>query len=174
MTTDPHRDLFNAVVPAPFGALGIRIDADQVREFVYLPPSFAAKAPDSALAAAAAGQVERYFADPDAPFDLPLYPAGTAFQRTIWEQVQMIPRGKVVTYGHLARLAATAARAVGQACGANPFPLIIPCHRVTAASGLGGFAQQDDEHGFHLSVKRWLLRHEGAHMAPWQQQAIWP
>jgi methylated-DNA-[protein]-cysteine S-methyltransferase len=50
---------------------------------------------------------------------------------------------------------------VGQACGANWYPLVIPCHRVTAAGGLGGFANHDDETGFHLGVKRWLLTHEG-------------
>ena len=55
-----------------------------------------------------------------------------------------------------------------------PLPVVIPCHRVTASGGLGGFSNHDDENGFHLSVKRWLLRHEGATAAPWQQQPIWP
>ncbi len=85
-----------------------------------------------------------------------------------------IPRGAVRTYGHLAKVIGSHPRAVGQACGANWFPLVIPCHRVTASGGLGGFSNQNDENGFHLSVKRWLLRHEGATAAPWQQQSIWP
>jgi methylated-DNA-[protein]-cysteine S-methyltransferase len=73
-----------------------------------------------------------------------------------------IPRGKVFTYGQVARNLATAPRAVGQACGANWFPIIIPCHRIIATGGLGGFSNHSDERGFYLGVKRWLLAHEGA------------
>lgn len=174
---NPATDIFNAIVPAPFGALGIRTIDEHVRELVYLPPAFAEKAPDNATAELAARQVAHYLVDADFAFDLPLQPVGTAFQRKVWERINAIPRGSVRTYGQLARLLESHPRAVGQACGANWFPLIIPCHRVTAAGGLGGFSNHDDEHGFHLSVKRWLLRHEGATahaMSPWQQQAIWP
>jgi methylated-DNA-[protein]-cysteine S-methyltransferase len=67
----------------------------------------------------------------------------------------------VLTYGDVARMIQSAPRAVGQACGANWFPLIVPCHRVTAAGGLGGFSNHDDETGFHIGVKRWLLAYEG-------------
>jgi methylated-DNA-[protein]-cysteine S-methyltransferase len=164
---------FNAIVPAPFGALGIRTQEGRVRELVYLPPSFEEKAADNEVAAQAAEQVARYLADPDFRFDLPLFEAGTDFQRRVWGEISSIPRGSVKTYGQLAKTVGSAPRAVGQACGANWFPLIIPCHRVTASGGLGGFSNQDDENGFHLSVKRWLLRHEGAHASPWQQQSIW-
>jgi len=174
---DPASELFNAIVPAPFGGLGIRTLDGQLRELVYLPPSYAPKTPDDPVAARAARQVGQYLDDPDFMFDLPLYQAGTDFQRRVWAEIGAIPRGNVRTYGHLAKLLGSAPRAVGQACGANWFPLIIPCHRVTAARGLGGFANANDENGFHLSVKRWLLRHEGATAnpsSPWQQQAIWP
>ena len=165
--------LFNAIVPAAFGALGIRTLEGRVRELVYLPPSFEEKAADNEVAAQAAEQVASYLADPDFHFDLPLFEAGTDFQRRVWSEISSIPRGSVKTYGQLAKTIGSAPRAVGQACGANWFPLIIPCHRVTASSGLGGFSNQDDENGFHLSVKRWLLRHEGATASPWQQQSIW-
>ena len=174
MKPDRASLLFNAIVPAPFGALGIRTADDKVCELVYLPPSFAEKSADSALADRAAQQVARYLQDPDFVFDLPLLEAGTEFQRKVWQHIHAIPRGAVHTYGHLARMIGSAPRAVGQACGANRFPLVIPCHRVTATGGLGGFANQDDENGFHLSVKRWLLRHEGATASPWQQQSIFP
>lgn len=177
MTPDPASQIFNAIVPAPFGALGIRTVDDQVRELVYLPPAFEEKAADNALAERAARQVAHYLRDPDFVFDLPLQQVGTPFQRKVWAEIGAIPRGSVRTYGHLAKLLESAPRAVGQACGANWFPLVVPCHRVTAAGGLGGFSNHDDEHGFHLSVKRWLLRHEGAtagQFIPWQQQAIWP
>ena len=172
MKTD--KVLFNAIVPAAFGALGIRTLEGRVRELVYLPPSFEEQAADNEVAAQVAEQVARYLADPDFHFDLPLFEAGTDFQRRVWSEISSIPRGSVKTYGQLAKTIGSAPRAVGQACGANWFPLIIPCHRVTASGGLGGFSNQDDENGFHLSVKRWLLRHEGATASPWQQQSIWP
>ena len=86
---------------------------------------------------------------------------GTAFQQRVWGAIASIPRGHVRTYGDLARLLGSAPRAVGQACGANWFPLVVPCHRVTAAGGLGGFSNSADADGFHLGVKRWLLAHEG-------------
>ncbi len=165
--------LFNAIVPAAFGAIGIRTQEGRVRELVYLPPSFEEKGADNVVAEEAAEQVAHYLQDPDFRFDLPLFEAGTDFQRRVWDEISSIPRGSVKTYGQLAKLIGSAPRAVGQACGANWFPLIIPCHRVTASGGLGGFASQDDENGFHLSVKRWLLRHEGATASPWQQQSIW-
>ncbi|WP_026354933.1 methylated-DNA--[protein]-cysteine S-methyltransferase [Massilia niastensis] len=174
MKTVQGSELFNAIVPAPFGAIGIRTIDGKVRELVYLQPHFGEKESDNPVADQAARQVERYLEDPDFPFDLPLLDAGTAFQHKVWEAIGAIPRGSVRTYGQLAKLIGSAPRAVGQACGANWFPLIIPCHRVTAAGGLGGFSNQDDENGFHLSVKRWLLRHEGATASPWQQQSIWP
>jgi methylated-DNA-[protein]-cysteine S-methyltransferase len=79
----------------------------------------------------------------------------------VWTAISAIPRGDVRTYGAIAKAIRSAPRAVGQACGANWFPLVIPCHRVTASGGLGGFSHHDDETGFHLSVKRWLLAHEG-------------
>jgi len=167
-------DLFSAIVAAPFGAVGIRTEAGSVRELVYLPPHFAEKDALDAAAGLAAQQVTQYLADPDFVFSLPLMPVGSAYQQRVWAAIRAIPRGTVRTYGQVAREIASAPRAVGQACGANWFPLVIPCHRVTAAGGLGGFASHDDENGFHLSVKRWLLRHEGAGASPWQQQTIWP
>lgn len=173
MKTDQASTLFNAIVPAAFGAIGIRSADGRVLELVYLPPTFAEKAANSEVAEQAARQVAHYLQDPDFRFDLPLMDAGTAFQRRVWSEIAAIPRGKVKTYGQVAKTIGSAPRAVGQACGANWFPLVIPCHRVTASGGLGGFSNQDDENGFHLSVKRWLLRHEGATASPWQQQSIW-
>ena len=167
-------EIFSAIVAAPFGAIGIRTDAGVIRELVYLPPHFDEKDATDALADLAATQVERYLADPDFQFDLPLIAAGSAYQQKVWGAISQIPRGTVRTYGYIAKHIGSAPRAVGQACGANWFPLVIPCHRVTAAGGLGGFSNHDDENGFHLSVKRWLLRHEGVNDSPWQQQAIWP
>jgi methylated-DNA-[protein]-cysteine S-methyltransferase len=153
--------LFSAVVAAPFGAVGIRTEAGVLREMVYLPARFAPQAPSNALAERVVRQLDGYFADPDFRFDLPLPEVGTAFQRKVWSVISSIPRGAVLTYGDVARRIQSAPRAVGQACGANWYPLVIPCHRVTAAGGLGGFSNHDDATGFHVGVKRWLLAHEG-------------
>lgn len=159
---EPFRsELFSAIVEAPFGAIGIRTDGGLLRELVYLPTYFAAKPAADPLAGKVASQVAAYLAGPDFRFDLPVPEVGTPFQRRVWEVVSGIPRGSVLTYGEVARLIRSAPRAVGQACGANWFPLVIPCHRVTASGGLGGFSNHDDEAGFHLGVKRWLLAHEG-------------
>jgi methylated-DNA-[protein]-cysteine S-methyltransferase len=167
-------DHFSAIVAAPFGGIGIRTENGSVSELVYLPPHFREKDAADALAEQAAQQVDSYLRDADFVFTLPLATVGSAFQLRVWKAISAIPRGSVQTYGQVAKLIGSAPRAVGQACGANWFPLVIPCHRVTAAGGLGGFSNHDDENGFHLSVKRWLLAHEGAKGAPWQQQTIWP
>lgn len=145
----------------PFGAVGVRTVGAVLRELVYLPPSFEAQAPTDAVAERTVRQIERYLDEPDFRFDLPLATAGTEFQRRVWAAINAIPRGEVLTYGQVAKLIRSAPRAVGQACGANWFPIVIPCHRVTATGGLGGFSNHDDATGFHVGVKRWLLAHEG-------------
>ena len=152
--------MYNAVIDAPFGKVGIRADARTVREIVYLPAATALVAPDNALAERAARQIDAYLQRAAAPFDLPLAEVGSAFQRRVWQAIAGIPPGTVQTYGQLAKAIGTGPRAVGQACGANWFPLVVPCHRVVSSSGLGGFAHHDDD-GYFLRIKRWLLAHEG-------------
>ncbi|WP_087752909.1 methylated-DNA--[protein]-cysteine S-methyltransferase [Paraburkholderia caledonica] len=152
--------MFNAVIDAPFGKVGIRLEGGAVREIVYLPESMQNVAPDTPLARQAVEQIERYFSEASATFELPLAPVGTAFQRRVWQAICKIPPGAVVTYGQLARQLGSVPRAVGQACGANYFPIVIPCHRVVSSSGIGGFAHHAED-GFFRNVKRWLLTHEG-------------
>ncbi|MFC3106894.1 methylated-DNA--[protein]-cysteine S-methyltransferase [Undibacterium arcticum] len=161
MKNSQATEFFSSIVEAPFGAIGIRTEAGVLRELVYLPSTFDEKSPTDQLAEVAARQIERYLVEPDFCFDLPLAEVGTAFQHKVWAAIASIPRGEVRTYGQVAKHIQSAPRAVGQACGANWFPLVIPCHRVTASGGLGGFSHHDDETGFHLGVKRWLLGHEG-------------
>lgn len=175
MKQDSGSTLFSAIVAAPFGAIGIRTAAGKVHELVYLPPHFGEKAATDAAAEAAASQVAQYLSDADFRFTLALPEVGTAFQRKVWDAISAIPRGSVRTYGQVGKhIGCGSPRAVGQACGANWFPIVVPCHRVTAAGGLGGFANHDDENGFHLGVKRWLLIHEGKTEAPWLQQTMFP
>ena len=109
----------------------------------------------------AAGQLEAYFASRSFDFDIPLRPAGSPFQRAVWDAMCRIPVGQTASYGDLAREVGNVARAVGMACGANPIPIIIPCHRVLAAGGrMGGFSG-----GGGVETKRVLLELEGA-LAP--------
>lgn len=151
--------LFSAVVPAPFGAVGVRAAGGVLQELCYLPASYKEQTAADAFSVNIAAQVTAYLHDPDYQFDLPLPELGTVHQRKVWAVINAIPRGCVLTYGDVARRIGSAPRAVGQACGANWFPLVIPCHRVTASGGIGGFARHDG--GFHQDVKRWLLAHEG-------------
>ena len=152
---------FDAILPAPFGKVGVRSDGDAVAELVYLPDTYGAIAPASALMRDVAAQLDAYYADAGFVFDLPLAARGTDFQRRVWREICAVPRGGLTTYGTIAKALRSVPRAVGQACGQNWFPVVIPCHRVVSATGLGGFAHHGEE-GFHLGVKRWLLRHEGA------------
>jgi methylated-DNA-[protein]-cysteine S-methyltransferase len=149
---------YQAVVTAPGFSLGIRCNDDEITGIEYLEPS-AEVAPRSLLAKEAVRQLRAYLKDPRFAFSLPLAPAGTAFQHRVWAGIAAIPSGATRSYGELATAIATGPRAVGNACGANPYPIVVPCHRVVAANhGLGGFARQRG--GFLLEVKRWLLEHE--------------
>jgi methylated-DNA-[protein]-cysteine S-methyltransferase len=174
MRSDP---VFAAVVAFPKFKVGVATGAGRVTQLCYLPPAAAALAPQDALAERAARQLERYRDDPDTVFDLPLAVAGTPLQLAVWQAMRAIPRGRTRTYGELAaeigaearmRDDGTLARAVGQACGDNRLPIVIPCHRVVAADGLGGFGHSTG--GFLIEAKRWLLQHE----APSHEFALRP
>ncbi len=102
-----------------------------------------------------------YFDGGKPTFDFPLQPAGTAFQHAVWQQMRSIPYGETRSYGEIAGRISSAARAVGNACGANPIPIIIPCHRIVSQQGLGGYS--GDGGG---KTKQWLLQLEGASL-PW-------
>ena len=144
----------------PFAVLGIRTAGGSVTGIEYLSKRERAQAPTDAVAERACRQIERYLADPQWSFTLPLAPAGSAFRRRVWHALAKIPVGESRTYGELARALHSAPRAVGGACGANPIALVIPCHRVVGSQGsLGGFMGATD--GEPIAIKRWLLTHEG-------------
>jgi len=150
---------FHAKLATPFAVLGVRTSGERLTDIKYLPRSATTLSPLDALAAETCRQIQRYLDDPDYRFDLPLAAAGTPFQRRVWEAIAAIPRGSTLTYRDIARRVASAPRAVGGACGANRLPLVIPCHRVVATGGIGGFMRTRG--GAPLEIKRWLLRHEG-------------
>ena len=151
---------YNAVLSAPAFAIGIRCNDDEVTAIEYLEPQ-PEVAPRTPLAREAVRQLRAWLKDPSFEFGLPLAPAGTHFQRRVWELIAAIPPGRTLTYGEVATAIRSGPRAVGNACGANPDPIVVPCHRVVGANqGLGGVARQRG--GFLLDVKRWLLNHEGS------------
>jgi methylated-DNA-[protein]-cysteine S-methyltransferase len=149
---------YQAKIITPFGVLGILCDDDTLTGIDFLPHNTLLQAPAKLFAQAVCQQLAAYFDNPDFHFNLPLRLNGTAHQRRVWQAMCGIPRGQTRQYGELARELASSARAVGQACGANPFPIIIPCHRVVSKTGMGGFAHHRD--GYELEIKRWLLTHE--------------
>jgi methylated-DNA-[protein]-cysteine S-methyltransferase len=150
--------VYDVVIDFPKFKLGVKTRDERLVEIKYLPLSAQSVAPKTPLAARAAKQLEHYRENPDASFDLPLLIEGSALERGVWDAMCAIPRGRTRSYGELARELGADPRAIGQACGDNRLPIIIPCHRVVAADGIGGFAHSTG--GYLLEAKRWLLMHE--------------
>jgi methylated-DNA-[protein]-cysteine S-methyltransferase len=155
--------MFDVTVDFPKMKVAVLTREDRVVEIRYLPLSSPGVLPKNALAEEAARQLERYREDPDTVFDLPLAIEGSPFQKSVWQAMCAIPRGKTRTYGDIAKELGGEARVVGQACGDNRLPIVIPCHRVVAANGIGGFAHSTG--GYLLEAKRWLLLHETGEFA---------
>jgi methylated-DNA-[protein]-cysteine S-methyltransferase len=146
------------IVPAPFGALAVELREGALWTLELSPrraTRFRCEPPAPIVAA-----LRRYLRDPTTPWSLPVVARGTPFQRRVWAALRRIPVGRTVTYGALAARLGSAPRAVGAACRANPVALVVPCHRVVASVGLGGY--QGRSAGPGVEIKRWLLRHEGA------------
>ncbi|MFN4102273.1 MAG: methylated-DNA--[protein]-cysteine S-methyltransferase, partial [Pararhodobacter sp.] len=111
---------------------------------------------ETPLLTEAARQVREYFAKQRTAFDLPLNITASPAQQAACAAMLAIPLGETRTYGEIARALKVSAQAMGQLCGGNPLPLIVPCHRVLGASGLGGFSAPGG-----VETKVWLLKHEG-------------
>jgi methylated-DNA-[protein]-cysteine S-methyltransferase len=122
------------------------------------PRAGKARAPSSAAAGKAVAALQAYLDDPRAAPSLDLDLRGTPFQQRVWRALQRIPAGKTLSYGALAKKLGTSARAVGGACRSNPVPIVVPCHRVVAADGAGGF--MGATRGRAMDIKTWLLGHE--------------
>lgn len=144
-------------IETPFGWIAVHWEEGALTEVDLEPELPLGAAAD--LPPALGEQLAAYLRDGQTRFDLPVELRGTAFQLRVWQALRAIPPGRTQTYGELALALATSARAVGGACRANPCPIVVPCHRVVAKQGLGGFA--GDTSGRKLAIKRWLLRHEG-------------
>ena len=146
-----------AALATPIGLVVIEGDADVVRRIRFHAAAEEREATGPAVREAAA-QVAGYFAGALRTFDLPLAPAVTPRGAVLRQAMVDVGYGDTASYGALAARIASSARALGQACARNPFPLVVPCHRVLQAGGaLGPYSA-----GEGPSTKRWLLRFEGA------------
>ena len=153
---------YQAVVEAPFPQppclLGIRLENGALTGIDYIFSRFGLLAPRTALARDVVRQLTDYFSDAGHRFDLSIELQGTSFQRRVWQALLTIPVGEKASYGVIAKQVASSPRAVGNACRSNPLPVIVPCHRVVSATGLGGYAGHTS--GRNIVIKQWLLAHE--------------
>lgn len=148
--------MMRATIETPIGPVGITWEADTLTGVDLEPDeSYAGAEPPKAIV----DRLDAYFRGCSHSFDVSVGLRGTAFQLRVWEALRGIAPGQTRTYGDLARELGTSPRALGGACRANPCPIVVPCHRVVAVGGLGGFA--GDTSGRKLAIKRWLLEHEG-------------
>lgn len=151
------------IVATPVGALRVAARNGAITRISWRggsAPAAGGRACEGVLAEARA-QLKAWFAGAIDRFSLPLAPEGTEFQRRVWRALAAIPYGETRTYGEIAAAAHSIARAVGGACGANPIPIVVPCHRVVSAGGrLGGWSG-----GGGLETKRRLLAFEAGQAA---------
>jgi methylated-DNA-[protein]-cysteine S-methyltransferase len=144
-------DLLGNLISEPTVSQGLVVQDAVVQHPIAQHPSFKQMTQE----------ILAYLQQPHQAFSLPAQLAGSAFQQKVWLAILAIPLGQTRTYSELAAQLQSGPRAVANACGANRLPLLIPCHRVVAKNGLGGF-MRGDKNG--LSIKRWLLAHEGVHV----------
>jgi methylated-DNA-[protein]-cysteine S-methyltransferase len=157
---------YEALIHAPFGVVAIAMQGNQLSiDLLLESPSqeslqfYHPMVIKNLVVKQAYEQIQQYLKQASTQFNVSLHQQqGTAFQQRVWRAIAAIPLGQTATYGQIARQISSGPRAVANACGANSIPLLIPCHRVVAQHGIGGF-MQGKENG--LLVKHWLLAHEG-------------
>jgi methylated-DNA-[protein]-cysteine S-methyltransferase len=148
--------MLEALYNSPLGPLTLVAENAAITALDWRCPRADLDTPNDPLLLAASAQLDAYFKGQVITFDLPLKPAGSALVRRVCAAMQTIPYGQTVTYGAIATTIGSGPRAVGGACGRNPIPIIIPCHRVLGGSGkLTGFSGLGG-----LATKKWLLELE--------------
>ena len=158
MATHKHSP-YSAIIHSPVGKLGFNIVDDKLVNLDFLIASkIKLLPPGTSLAKEIVKQLEHYFKNSGFKFDLPIQLEGTIFQQRVWQALQTIATGNALSYGMLAQQLKSSARAIGNACRRNPVPIIVPCHRIVAANGIGGF--NGARQGQPLNIKSWLLWHE--------------
>lgn len=151
---------YNAVIDLPFGRIAICADDDGLSLVVPVSRATKIKKADHPIAKEACRQLKSYIANSNFNFSVPIKTSGTPFQEKVWQALRKIPADQTVTYGKMAQSLRTSARAIGNACRRNPAPIVVPCHRVVAKNGTGGYMGQ--RKGSAVEMKNWLLRHEAS------------
>lgn len=149
------------VMDSPVGRLYIETEDEQLVMLEYHSRKQLTRHKLSPFSRRVKKQIENYFKSAKSNLSVPVSLEGTDFQKRVWAVLQKIPTGQTRTYGDISKQLHSSPRAVGNACRANPVPLIVPCHRVVASSGIGGFGGKTA--GRNIDCKSWLLRHEGSH-----------
>ena len=149
---------YSTVIDSPIGRIGI-IATENTLKKIDLDITATLKQPEEAYSQQIARELSNYFQNSKTKFSIMCGLKGSPFQLRVWQALQKIPEGHILTYGELARKLHSSPRAIGQACRTNPVPIIVPCHRIVASSHLGGFAGATV--GAMLNIKKWLLKHEG-------------
>ena len=152
-------EVFDAVYRSQFGYLALRMDGETVVRLALNPVPPMVRQPDKPTARGALRAVCTYLGSGDTAALPPIALSGTDFQLRVWHLLRKIPRGRTRTYGDIANELSSSARAVGGACRANPVVIIVPCHRVVSAHGVGGFAGHAT--GSWPDLKKRLLASEG-------------
>lgn len=145
---------YTAIIQTPIGKLGISTVDHLLIRLDFLTDDKALIDPNEEAVNNIANQLNQYFQCPLFQFNIPYHLRGTLFQQRVWKTLSKLPIQKTVNYGTLAKKLNTGARAIGNACRANPLPILIPCHRVVAQGNLGGYK------GKEIAIKKWLLNHE--------------
>ena len=146
----------NFTMDSPIGRLTVEEEDGAITRLRWSPSAPLSEGePPTEVLREAKRQLDRYFARKlTQDFDLPVRPRGSTFEQAVWRRMRKIPYGGTATYGEMAKDIEGEARAVGGACGANPIPIIIPCHRVVGGSGDGGFTA-----GMHIKYLLWRIEH---------------
>ena len=154
---------YDGKVAFPFAVMGIRTYESALIGLDFLPKANMEEFARTATGKQVWNALVDYLDYPLKPHEVVLASEGTDFQKRVWNAIRSIPVGEVRTYSDLANSMNTSPRAVANACRRNRIPVLIPCHRVIAKNGLGGYFGQSE--GEMLAAKRWLLEHEGVDVA---------
>ena len=152
---------YDIIFKTDIGLIGLRFDGSSLIQVDYLKNRKIIAA-SSRVAESVKNKIESYLADKTRTLKVDMTLNVTPFQKKVLEQLQKIPYGETTTYGEIAKILKTSPRAVGNACRNNPVPIIIPCHRVVSATGIGGY--DGARSGSLLDIKRKLLQKEGVRL----------
>ncbi len=150
--------IIHTIIDVPFGQITVSASDYYLQGIDLFSSSTIASSQTPPITQQLIGELEAFMVCPHNAWSIPLLYQGTDFQQRVWQYLRAIPIGETRYYSEIAEGLNSSAQAVGNACHANPFPIVVPCHRVVSKSGIGGFAGKIAGH--EITVKQWLLEHE--------------